>query len=435
MNKDIASIALEIAIKNGANQVRVTQSDGIESNISVLDNELERLQSATSSSLLIQIVVNDRFGSFSTNRMEEEDLTIFIKKAIESVKLLSPDSCRSLPQKERYYKGDQIDLQQFDEKFDSIAPHKKKELIFSVAEQIDFNDKRIISASSEYSDSRLFQKIIDSNGFEGESKMTIYSLSTECSVKDNSDARPQNYWYDASIDFDSLKKDCGKIAMERTLKMIGAKKGKSGKYSVVIDNSVSSRLVSPLLSALNGASIQQRNSFLLDSLGKKVFSEKFNLIDKPLIVGAMGSRLFDCEGVATKEMDIIKDGIVNYYYLNTYYSNKLGISPTIDSPSAPTLMPFGADNLSSILKDVNSGIYLTGFNGGNANNATGDFSYGIEGFVFENGEIKYPIKEMNMTGNIISLWDRIIHIGNDSRRCSMWNIPTIAFDNIDFSGI
>jgi PmbA protein len=92
-------------------------------------------------------------------------------------------------------------------------------------------------------------------------------------------------------------------------------------------------------------------------------------------------------------------------------------------------------DLDYILEKCDKGIFVTGFNGGNTNSSSGDFSFGVEGFFFENGKITHPIKEMNVTGNIINLWNNIIDIGTDPRNTSRWLIPTLAFGSVDFNGI
>ena len=118
---------------------------------------------------------------------------------------------------------------------------------------------------------------------------------------------------------------------------------------------------------------------------------------------------------------------------------------TIEGISRPVLKPFITDrdgicisdkkeiNLTDILSSCDSGIYITGFNGGNCNQTTGDFSYGVEGFAFNDGKITHPVREMVITGNIISLWQNIIAAGTDARECTRWQIPTLAFSEADFS--
>lgn len=437
MNKDIAQAALDIAMRNGANAARITVNEGYDSSFSILEGELDTLQQSIGAAIFIQLFADGRYGSFSTNKMDKKELDAFIKEAVASTKLLAKDDCRHLPDKALYYKGKEYDLGQNDDTYDSIGPQAKKDFIFSICGETPRNDNRIISICNQYEDTTDETYIIDSNGFEGSSRQTIFSVSTECTVKGEGegDARPQNYWYDSSMFFNTLRKGCGKKALERTLMMLGAKKIDSGKYNIIIENTVSSKVVAPIFTALSGASIQQKNSFLIDSKGKKLFPRTLTISDYPHKPSEMGSRFFDSEGLATKDMDIIREGIVGEYFLSTYFASKLKCSPTIESPSLPIILPHGERNSADMMRSIDKGIYITGFNGGNCNGATGDFSFGIEGFFFEKGVISYPIKEMNMTGNILSLWNNVIHIGNDSRDCSRWKIPTLAFEKIDISGI
>ncbi len=233
----------------------------------------------------------------------------------------------------------------------------------------------------------------------------------------------------------------GKTAFERAASRLNPKKLKSGLYTMVLENTVSSRVVAPIISALNGGAIQQNNSFLRDKLGKKVFSDKFQLTDTPHIYGAAGSRFFDGEGIATSDMNIIENGVVNTYFINTYFSRKLGMPVTIEGPSVP-LCKYSANNainssrtLNDVLKSCERGIFITGFNGGNSNTSTGDFSFGVQGFYFENGKILHPVKEMNVTGNLIKLWNNFIDAGTDPRETGRWLIPTLAFESVNFSGL
>ena len=211
---------------------------------------------------------------------------------------------------------------------------------------------------------------------------------------------------------------------------------------MVLENTVSSRVVAPIISALNGAALQQNNSFLRGKLGERLFSPNFQLFDTPHLYGAYGSRYFDGEGIATKPMNIIENGVVKSYYINTYFSRKLEMPVTIEGPSVPSCKYTGSPDsekestsLEDILKKCNNGIVVTGFNGGNSNSSTGDFSFGVQGFYFENGVITHPIKEMNVTGNIITLWNNIVNTGTDPRESGRWLIPTLAFESVNFSGI
>ena len=212
---------------------------------------------------------------------------------------------------------------------------------------------------------------------------------------------------------------------------------------MVVDRTCASRLVSPLFTALNAASVQQKMSFLEGYEGIKVFSEGMTIMDYARTFGEAGSRLFDTEGVATKDAPVIENGVIRQYFVNTYMANKTGIAPTIEDSSRPCLLPYvkGKDlayaekevSLEDILKFCGSGIYVTGFNGGNCNPVTGDFSYGVEGFAFRNGKVMHPVREMLITGNMIELWNSFIAAGSDARESARWQIPSVAFENVSFS--
>ena len=122
------------------------------------------------------------------------------------------------------------------------------------------------------------------------------------------------------------------------------------------------------------------------------------------------------------------------FFLNTYIAGKMGASPTVEDATRPVVLPTGGcKNLQEVLEKVGEGILVTGFNGGNSNSSTGDFSYGIEGFAFAGGRILHPVREMLMTGNFLQLWNNLTDV-DDARACMSKLIPTLAFSNVDVNG-
>lgn len=442
--KDIVESALECTLRHGAENARITYSKGSQTSFSVLGTELDRLHRATSSSMFIQIFTDGKYGEFSTNQLEGKEVDSFIRRSIEITRLIEEDRDRTLPPAGLYFRDDgtRPDLKQYDAKIDTISVEDKKQLAFAPVKEISGTDKRLVYMASEYNDSEDYMFMADTQGFRGEAFQTSFSLSCECAVKGKSDARPEAWWYESSIFYDDLMKEgCGKNALKRALDRMNPKKIKSGKYCTVIEDRVASRIVSPIISAMNGASIHQKNSFLIDKIGEEVFPKNMNLIDRPFEIGTPGARYFDGEGIATSEMDIIRNGRLNTYYISPYYSRKLGMEPTVEGPSvlkfeksSGMMNDHASENAASMIKSIGKGIFITGFNGGNCNGSTGDFSFGIEGFYFENGEIIHPIKEMNLTGNILTFWKGLKYIGNDYRRERRWHIPSLAFENAEFSG-
>ena len=434
-NKKLAQWAMEFALKNGCQSSRVTLYNGSSSSFEIRDMKIDRLQQASENSLVIHLFVDGRYGSFSTNRLDKKELEKFIRNGIDSTRYLAEDKARTLPDASLYYKGDGADLQLIDPKFDSIQPDEKVSLAMKTCEEMMGKDDRIISANSSYSDEKDFKYMVASNGFEGESCCSSFSLVASVSIRGEGDARPESYWYDSSLYFDTMiKEGLGTKALERVFRKLGQKKVASGKYRMIVDNMNSGRLLSPVIDALYGSSIQQKNSFLLDKLDQKVLGDKLTLIDEPHLIKASGARYFDGEGVATKRMPVFENGVLKTYYIDTYSANKMEVKPTIASPSILT-MQMGDKNTDSLIASVDKGILVTGFNGGNCNSTTGDFSYGVEGFLIEKGKLTQPISEMNATGNMIALWTNLTEVGNDPRLFSSWRIPSLLFDGVDFSGL
>lgn len=426
---------MDYALKNGCQAAKLVLYSNSNASFELRDAKIDKLQQASESGLSISLYVDGKYGSYSTNRLDKKELESFIRNGIDSTRYLAEDEARVLPDSSRYYKGGKPDLQQFDDKFYNLNPDDKVDIARAAAEEVLGKDERIISVGSSYSDGEGASYRLTSNGFEGESKSTWFAVSADVAVKGEGEARPSSSWYDSAMFYDKLiKSGIGTKALERVLKKLGQRKAASGKYTMVLDPMNSGQLLSPLLNALYGSALQQKSSFLLNKLNTKVGSDKLNLMDEPHLIGARGARYFDNEGVATERRPIFENGTLKTYFIDTYNSKKMGVEPTISSPSLLVLQP-GNKDLDGLVADVQKGILVTGFNGGNSNKSTGDFSYGIEGFLIENGKLVQPVNEMNVTGNMITLWSSLVAVGNDPRVSSSWRIPSLVFEGVDFSGL
>ncbi|MDR2764529.1 MAG: TldD/PmbA family protein [Tannerella sp.] len=435
IHKQLAQWAMDCALGNGCREARINLYNGSSTSFEVRDMKIDRLQQASENALSLHVFVDGRYGAYSTNRLDKKELERFIRNAVDSTRYLAEDCARTLPDAALYYRGGGSDLQLRDPAFETIPPDDKLALAMHVCEEIIGRDKRIITAESSYDDSESYRYMIASNGFEGESSNSTFTLAASVSIKDDGDARPSSGWYDSALRYDRLVRDgIGAKALERALRKLGQRKIASARLPMVVDFMVSHQLLSPVINALYGSSIQQNNSFLLDRLDRKTLGEKMTLTDEPHLPQAAGARHFDSEGVATKKRSVFEAGTLHTYYIDTYYANKMGTARTIDSPSILTMLP-GNKDLEKLIATLDRGILVTGFNGGNCNSTTGDFSYGIEGFLIENGQLMQPVNEMNITGNMLTLWNQLVETGNDPRTSSGWRIPSLLFDSIDFSGI
>lgn len=430
----LARHCLEYARSQGADAVRITLTKSLLNLVGVLNGEVDKTSHALDRSLQLQLFAKGRFGSFSSNRLDKEGLEAFIREALDTVGMLEADSFRSLPAPERLAKdavtGQELGL--YDPACETLtAEARRKMALGSVA----WPQEGLIAEEGEYSDSVFDSLTLDSQGLEARHTETSFEIGYESTVEDADGRHYSSYWWDAAPRLEDLQlKGCAQKAYERARDQRNPQSVPSGKYTLILDSECASKVVTPVLSALGGYSLQQKNSFLTGSLGKQLFPQGLTILDVPRTKGDTGCRLFDSEGVATREMPVIENGVVKTYFLNTYISRKMEMEPTIEDATRVKVMPFGGCRTQEeVLQKVKDGILVTGFNGGNSNPATGNFSYGIEGFVIKDGKRLHPVREMLITGNFLTLWNHLEVAADDARPCLSKLVPTLAFSDVDFS--
>ena len=466
----LAKWCLDTCLRYGAREARVTLSKSEENTVSVRDACVDKIYSSLERSLSLALYVDARYGRFSTNLLQTESLEAFIKEAVRSVSLLAPDECRHLPdaalQAESCPEGDGTDY--LDENFYAVTQEDRMAAALSsgTLPYTEVGGCVILSVESEYTDGIYDEYIADTGGFEGRHTESLAKLDCSVTLQDQAGMRHEGYWWTAAKGYSALSADvlpsgdtsCAATvsvealspavsvgnavlseAVRRALRAVGPVGISGGKYRVVVEQSCASRLVSALIDALDGYSVHQRLSFLADALDCKVFSEHLTMYDRPFGPSLSGSRRYDAEGVSTKEAAIIENGVVKSFFVNTFISGKTGLPVSADSITRPCFEPFIWNcsqkeiSLKDILSVVGSGLMVTGFNGGNVNPATGNFSFGVEGMIIENGVATSPVRGLLMTGNLISLFGKLLAVGSDTRSCSAWQIPSFAFDEVDIN--
>jgi len=430
----LARHCLEYARSQGADAVRITLTKSLLNLVGVLNGEVDKTSHALDRSLQLQLFAKGRFGSFSSNRLDKEGLEAFIREALDTVGMLEADAFRSLPSPERLAKdavtGQELGL--YDPACETLTAEARREMALG---SVAWPQEGLIAEEGEYSDSVFDSLTLDSQGLEARHTETSFEIGYESTVEDADGRHYSSYWWDAAPRLEDLQlKGCAQKAYERARDQRNPQSVPSGKYTLILDSECASKVVTPVLSALGGYSLQQKNSFLTGSLGKQLFPQGLTILDVPRTKGDTGCRLFDSEGVATREMPVIENGVVKTYFLNTYISRKMEMEPTIEDATRVKVMPFGGCRTQEeVLQKVKDGILVTGFNGGNSNPATGNFSYGIEGFVIKDGKRLHPVREMLITGNFLTLWNHLEVAADDARPCLSKLVPTLAFSDVDFS--
>ncbi len=244
---------------------------------------------------------------------------------------------------------------------------------------------------------------------------TRHSIS--CSVLGERDGNMErDYWYSVARDQKNIEDaaQIGTKAAERTIKRLGAQQLSTRKAPVLYSAEIAGSLIGSLLSAISGSSLYRKSSFLLDSLDTQLFPEFMNIYEQPHLLGALGSAMYDSEGIATQAHDIIKDGTLKTYLLSSYAARKLGMESTGHAGGVHNLcVQSGEQDFTQLLQTMNTGLLVTELMGQGVNPVTGDYSRGASGFWVENGIIQYPVEEITIAGNLKDMFQHIVAIGND----------------------
>jgi PmbA protein len=226
----------------------------------------------------------------------------------------------------------------------------------------------------------------------------------------------RDYWYSTDRDPGLLKEaaEVGHIAAERTLARLGAKGLGTMQSPVIFRAEVAPSLLRSLTAAIRGGALYRKASFLLDSLGKQILPDFVRIHEDPLKPRGLSSAPFDSEGVATSAKDLVRDGVLQSYILNSYAARKLGMTTTGNAGGVRNLsIDSGELDLAGLMRQMGRGLVVTELMGQGVNLVTGDFSRGAAGFWVENGEIAWPVEEITIAGNLKEMFQRLVAVGND----------------------
>lgn len=433
--KELASWAVGHARKLGADAVAATIERAREIEVAVRERKIEKLTEATRSSLSLNLYVKGRFSGHTTSNLNRPALEKFIAEAVAMTGYLSEDPFRMLPEEKYFRDMNPADLQILDPRYAGIDTARRVKIAREIEEAALPISNQIISVTASYYDAHTERTDVYSNGFTGESESTSFSTGADVTVKDGDKGRPEDWMYTSVrfLDDAPATAEIGKQAVVRALRKIGQKKIQSGVYDVVVENRSAARLLSALYGPMTARALQQKRSFLEGKVGTKIGSEALTVTDDPFVAKGLGSRRFDGEGLAARRRVMIEKGVLKHFYVDNYYGRKLGMELTSGAPSNIVLAG-GTRPAETMLRDVKRGILITGFIGGNSNSTTGDYSFGIVGQHVENGQIVGAVNEMNLSGNLGTLWNQLVEVGSDPWTYSSWRLPSLRFAGLELSG-
>ncbi len=440
MNKELLDLAgriLNLAGKAGAEagKVNLTADRSIE--VSYRDRQPETIKEASTRQVNIDFYVQGRFSSQSTSDLRPEALEKFISQAAAATRLLSEDPARSLPAPDYYRGRAAIDLEMLDPSYRDYSPENRHQAVRAIEEGcLQKGGDRTVSVTAQVRDGYQEELMLTSNGFSGYQEGSYYVYGAQMTARDEGDRRPNGSDFAVAVHRRDLPapEEIGRQAAENTLAMLGAGKLKTETLPVIIQNRNVSRFFGGMLNAMIGRNIQQKQSFLHDRKGKQIAAERLTLIDDPLIRRGLASHLFDRDGFAARKRTIIREGVLEDFFIDWYYSRKLECEPTTGRPSNLVIPP-GRRGLQEIMKDLGRGVLITGFIGGNSNPTTGDASIGIIGHLFENGELSRALAEMNIADNHLQFWHRLVEAADDPWIYSAQRFPSLVFSDVVVSGM
>ena len=419
--KQLARDVLRYATEAGASDAAVQISEGNGLSVSIRNGQLETIEQNKDKSIGVVVYIGERpharNGSASTSDFSQQALKDTVKAAYNIARFTAEDDCAGLPETlflemqprelHLYYPWE-------------IMPTEAAELA-KRCEAAGFSvDKRISNSegASVYAHHSHFVAA-NSRGFIGGYPSSHHSLSASF-IAGKGQHMQRDGWYSSRRNAQQLAspEDIGRYGAERALARLHARKLSTRTCPVLFEAPLAVGLLGACVQALSGGSLYRKSSFLLDSLGKQIFPSHIQIREEAHTPGAMGSSPFDDEGVKTRDRDVIKNGVVQGYFLSSYSGRKLNMPTTGNAGGSHNLalqstLTKPADDFSAMLKKLDTGLLVTDLMGQGVNYVTGDYSRGASGYWVERGVIQYPVEEITIAGNMKEMFDQIVATGSD----------------------
>jgi len=436
--KDVAAAALAA----GADAAEVAFAERQALSVTVRLGELEEVEREESRDLGVRVLIGKRQASVSGSDVSREGRAKLVERVVAMARLAAEDPWVGLAPRERLARGAPADFNLFDptEPIPEALEDQAREAESAARAVPGVSNSNGASASWSCSSWRL----LTSEGFFGEHRGTAFSLSAQAiagegaAMEQGSEGRTTRWREDLPT-----PQAIGSEAGRRAAAALGARKIASTTAPVIFENRLAGSLLGPLIGAIAGPAVARGVSFLKDRLGSTLFSKDVTLIDDPHRPRGLGSSPFDDEGVANEVVNIIDEGVLTTWLLNSSTARQLGLETTGHasrglagppgvSPSNLTLLP-GALDQAGLMREAGSGVLVTSMFGPSLNANTGDWSVGCSGHWFENGEIAYPVTEITVAGNLIDIYARLIP-GSDLVRRGSADTPSILVDALAIAG-
>jgi PmbA protein len=435
---EIARSVVAEAHRLGAAETSVSVSRSTDVSLTRRAGKLEQAQQATSLGVSLSLLVDDRFSVHATSDLRPAALDVFLERAISATRVLEPEPERRQADVALCGRGaneEQLDC--FDVGWEALTAEQRRahaERLEACVDALPTRD-RVLSATVHVGDSISETVRVMSNGFEGVHRATGFGHGAEMTLSDADGRRPEGYAFYSTLHAGDLPSP-EHVAAEcwrRTAERLGSGPIASGRYPMLLDAPAVGRILGVLGGPLSGSELHQKRSFLLGKQGERIAAAGLTILDDPFVPRGLGSRPWDGDGLVAKPMHVLRDGVLENYYINTYYARKLGM-PVTTGGRSNWVVPPGTRSVSELASGLDRAILVTGFLGGNSNGLTGDFSFGVQGVLLERGVPVKNLSEMNVSGNIADVLGRFAEGATDVWTFGGTRSPTLLFEDVSFSG-
>ena len=428
----IADFCISKSKDLGSTSSNVLVMNTISENVNIRNKKLDGSERSENLGVTLTTYIGKKKASISSTNLSENNLIELVKRCIDSTKVTPEDEYNSLPDQELHFKGEK-NLELYD---NTHLSNDEKINFIKEAEEVAFSHDKIVNTNgSGFSETKSNFILANSNGFSDGYKTSQFTAYCEVVSKSNG-SMERDYEYSSKRHYKDLltPKQIGESAAQLSISKLNPKKIESNKMGIVFDKRIAQNLLSTFASAISSNTISKGTTFLKDCLNKKIFNDQINIIDKANIKKANGSRYFDSEGVRIEDLQLVKNGILNDYLVETYSGKKINRKSNGRSSGTTNLyFENGDQSFDQLINSEKKLLYIKETIGRGANIITGDYSVGASGIMIENGKFTFPVSEITIAGNFNEMFKNII-LADDLEFKYSTNSPTMLVNGITVGG-
>ncbi|WP_374317394.1 metalloprotease PmbA [Aquabacterium sp.] len=432
---------LHLARKLGATDAAAEVSEGMGLSVSVRKQKLENVERNRDKSIGVSVYIGQRRGNASTSDFSPAALEQTVRAAYDIARYTAEDPAAGLPEVEDLALGRAArkDLDLFHPwHIDAGDAAELARRCEAAALGVDRRITNSEGASVSAQQSHFFAG--NTRGFRGGYASSRHSLSVSPIAGRGNDMQ-RDFWYSSERSAKDLSKPeaIGRYAAERALARLKARKIATCEVPVLFESPLAAGLLGAYVQATSGGALYRKATFLHDSLGQQVLPTHINIVEDPHILKGKGSAPFDDEGVVTRKRKVVKNGVVQGYFLSSYSARKLGMQTTGHAGGSQNLvlqsrLTNPKDNLKAMLKKLHCGLFVTELMGQGVNYVTGDYSRGAAGYWVENGEIVFPVEEITIASNLKNMFQQIVAVGADEYTYGSKTVGSILIEDMKIAG-